>query len=105
MIKVAKKDQDVLRFLWFNDVHAEVQIFKFTHVVFGVSPSPYLLNATIVEHLKKFEKVYTSTTHKIKDSIYVDDVIMGASSVCEAFKLYQESKKIFREGGFNLRKL
>ena len=79
MIKVAKQDQDVLRFLWFNDVHAkcpEVQIFKFTRVVFGVSPSPYLLNATIVEHLKKFEKVYTSTMHKIKNSIYVDDVLV-----------------------------
>ena len=77
-----------MQFLWFNDVHAkfpEVQIFKFTRVVFGVSPSPYLLNATIVEHLKKFEKVYTSTTHKIKDSIYVDYVILGASSVSEAF--------------------
>ena len=79
MIKVAKQDQDVLQFLWFNDVHAkcpEVQIFKFTRVVLGVSPSPYLLNATIVEHLKKFEKVYTSTMHKIKNSIYVDDVLV-----------------------------
>ena len=97
MIKVAKQDPDVLRFLWFNDVHTkfpEVQIFTFTCVVFRVSPSPYLLNATIVEQLKKFEKVYTSTKHKIKNSIYVDDVIMGASSVSEAFKLYQESKEI-----------
>ena len=29
---------------------------------------------------------------------------MGASSVTEAFKLYQESKEIFHEGEFNLRK-
>ena len=48
MIQVAKPDQDVLRFLWFKDIHADVPELKFTRVVFGVAPSPYLLNATII---------------------------------------------------------
>ena len=40
MIKVAELDQDVLRFLWVKDIHAEIpeiQTLKFTRVVFGVS--------------------------------------------------------------------
>ena len=48
-ICVDKQDQDVLRFLWFDDVakpQPKVQILKFRRVVFGVSSSPFLLNAT-----------------------------------------------------------
>ena len=37
-------------------------------------------------------------------SIYVDDVVFGADDEDIAFKLYQESKKIPKEGSFNLRK-
>ena len=40
---------------------------------------------------------------KIRESIYVD-VIMGAQSESEALKLYEESKAVFSNGGFNLRK-
>ena len=107
MIQVAESDQDALRFLWVKDIHAEnpeVQTLKFTRVVFGVSPSPYILNATIAHHLKRFESMYSVTTQKIRESIYVDDVVTGADSVDEAFRFFRESKYIFKEGGFNLRK-
>ena len=107
MIQIAESDQDVLRFLWFKDVNVEVpevQAFKFTRVVFGVSPSPYLLNATISQHLKQFEETHSTTVRKLKESMYVDDVISGAYSVEEAFRLCKEAKDIFRQGGFNLRK-
>lgn len=37
-------------------------------------------------------------------STYVDDVICGAETEDEAFDIYTQSKEIFRQGGFNLRK-
>ena len=46
-----------------------------------------------------FEEMYPSTVQKIKQSIYVDDVVMGATSVSEAYSLYKESKEIFGRGG------
>ena len=107
MVRVNESDQDVLRFLWFKDVNVEkpeLQIYKFTRVVFGVAPSPYLLNATIAQHLQQFEDTHVNTVKKIRESIYVDDVLMGANDMHEAFTLYQESKHIFSTGGFNLRK-
>ena len=93
MIKVTETDQDVLRFLWYKNISVdkpEIQVFKFTRVVFGVGPSPYLLNATIAQHLRLFEEMYPSTVQKIKQSIYVHDVVMGAASVREAYSLYEE---------------
>ena len=101
MIQVSEADQDALRFLWYKDVFSdkpEIQVYKFSRVVFGVAPSSYLLNATIAQHLATFEDTHFDLVHKIKDSIYVDDIVTGA------FDLYKDSKYIFKKGGFNLRK-
>ena len=104
-IGVDEQDQDVLWFLWFDDVNKpqpEVQILKFTRVVFGVSSSPFLLNAMISHHLKKYMSTHSELVKRISESIYVDDVISGADTE-EAFTMYQESKAILH-AGFNLRK-
>ena len=48
MVSVAPEDRDVLRFLWVDDVAKEfpqILVFRFTQAVFGVSYSPFLLNA------------------------------------------------------------
>ena len=45
MVAVDKKDFHVLHFLWVNDVskeEPELHVNRFTRVVFGISPSPFL---------------------------------------------------------------
>ena len=84
-ICVDERDQDVLRFLWFYDVvksQPEVQILKFTRVTFGVSSSPFLLNA-------KYESTYPELVKRISESIYIDDVVRRAETEEEAFIMYQ----------------
>ena len=57
MISVAEKDRDVLRFLWFENVfeeNPEIRVMRFACVVFGVSSSPFLLNATVRHHLQHY---------------------------------------------------
>ena len=57
MISVANEDRDALRFLWVSDVTSDnpsIVTLRFARVVFGVSSSPFLLNATIKHHLEKF---------------------------------------------------
>ena len=106
MVSVQESDRDVLRFLWF-DVHSENRkmiCLRCTQVVFGVSCSPFLLNATLRHHLDKYIASHPKTVHKLTASFYVDDVITGANDEEEAYQLYLESKSIFKEGGFNLRK-
>ena len=41
---------------------------------------------------------------KFLRSIYVDDLSFGAEDSDDAFELFQTSKKLLAEGGFNLRK-
>ena len=107
IVRVAQEDQDVLRFLWIssiNDEKPEITEFKFTRVVFGVAPSPYLLNATIAEHLKRNAHIFPHIVGQIKDSIYVDDIVTRVSDTGEALEFYKKSKHLFQLGGFNLRK-
>ena len=106
-ISIKEEDRDALRFLWFDDVakkHPEITTLRFTRVPFGVTSSPFLLNATIQYHLNKYTTVFPETVQKISQSIYVDDIAFGADSDDSAFTLYSDSKTMLRDGGFNLRK-
>ena len=107
MVSVDEADRDVLRFIWVDDIlkdPPDLKVYRFTRVVFGVSSSPFLLNATIRFHLEKHRQEKEELVQKLLHSTYVDDIISGGHTEDEAFELYMESKKIFREGGFNLRK-
>lgn len=107
MIAVSPQDRDVLRFLWIDDIKKEPPKFvvlRFTRVVFGVSSSPFLLNATIRHHMEKYSDLYPQFVRTFLRSIYVDDVSCGADNDDNAFELYLKSRHILAEGGFNLRK-
>ena len=107
MVSVEEADRDVLRFLWVKVIKREppeFAVYRFKRVVFGVSSSPFLLNATIRFNLEKYLKTNEVQVRRLLRSTYVDDVIAGGETEDEAFELYLQSKQIFREGGFNLRK-
>ena len=93
--------------VWVDDVtkeEPELRTYRFTRVVFGVSSSPFLLNATVRYHLEQFLDSHEAAVKRLLQSTYVDDIISGADSDEEAFQLYTQAKSIFRQGGFNLRK-
>ena len=106
IISISKEDRDVLRFFWIDDVSLEqprVITMRFTRVVFGVSSSPFLLNATIKHHVEKFVSDDPQLVSLFLKSIYVDDVVFGADSEGDAYELYSRSKCMLKEGSFNLR--
>ena len=107
MISVTPGDRDILRFLWVDDIRKklpEVWTLRFAQVVFGVSSSPFLLNATIRHHIEKYKDSNPEFVETFARSIYVDDVMFGANNDDSAFNLYMKTKKISADGGFNLRK-
>ena len=57
-MSVHPDDRNVLKFLWVSDAHKdspEIVVKRFTRSVFGVSPSPFLLNGTLEHHVKKYQ--------------------------------------------------
>ena len=84
MIGIAEGDRDKLRFLWFenpSDVHSPITQFRFKKLVFGLRPSPAILGAVISHHLSGYTTKNAEVTQAIRDSLYVDDLVCGESSV------------------------
>ena len=106
-IAVEDKDQDVLQFLWIDDVtkqEPELLIYRFMRVVFGVSASPFHLNATIKFHLERSRATYKTVVECLLQSTYVNSIIAGADSEQEVLSMYAQSKELFKLGGFNFSK-
>ena len=90
MVAVDERHQ-VLRFLWISNIHSdtpEIVIICFCQLVFGLSPSPFLLNATLRHHVKKYEDVDQDFVKEFLNSTYVDDLFSRSSSVEEACQLF-----------------
>ena len=107
MIAVKKEDRDVLRFLWVDDVNsAEPKIveYRFARVVFGVTSSPFLLNATLFKHITSYEGEDPEFVNQMLRSLYVDDLSVSLEDVDKACQLYLKSRERMAQGGFNLRK-
>jgi len=66
-------------------------VFRFTRVVFGVSSSPFLLNATIKHHFEQNSKTFPQFVRFFLRSVYVDDVSFGADDDDNDYKLYVKS--------------
>ena len=105
-IGVEEIDRDVLRFLWIDDLerdNPELLIYRFCRAVFGVNASPFLLNATLQNHIKHYN-TDTDFAGKLSESFYVDDLVAGEANDEDAFEFYQNSKECLSKGGFHLRK-
>ena len=107
MVSISPSDRDAPRFIWLDDIHkdnAKEVVYRFCSVVFGVTSSPFLLNATIKQHLQKYANGNPELVKALLNSLNVDDMTSGESTVERGFDLFVNSRKITAEGGFNLQK-
>ena len=107
MVSVAKVDRNILRFLWLDDVwseHPKAITIRFTRVVFGLSSSPFLLNATIRHHIEQYRCEEPKFVDAFLRAIYVDDLNSGGNDDDSVYMFYKKAKLRLAEGGLNLRK-
>ena len=104
-VRVREAERDVLRFYWIKDLHStEVEVLRFTRVVFGLAPSPFLLNGVIQKHLETLESRYPESVPEVRKSLYVDDLISGAPTTEETKELKRDAIEIFDDAKFKLHK-
>ena len=98
-IEIDPEHRDFLRFLWIDDLdkeNPEVMVMRFARVVFGVSSSPFILNATIRHHLNTCLPVDSALARELLKSLYVDDYVSGDGDVDSAFVLSKKIKLCLR---------
>ncbi len=107
-ISIDPDDRKRLRFLWFDDYkksqNPSVKQYQFCRLVFGLTSSPAILNSTIQHHVDHYMASKTSAVNILQNSLYVDDLVAGASNTTEAIQVYRQADEVMKEGGFNFKK-
>ena len=105
-ISLTEEDRDLTRFLWRKEGKLEnpIEVYRFCRVPFGLTSSPFLLNAVIIHHLNEYKEKYPTTVNNLLNSTYVDDVCTGAQTKEEAVKLIEETNHIMKEASLELTK-
>ena len=108
-VVIAPEHRDYLWFLWIDDIlkdDPQQLVMRFARVVFAVSSSPFLLNATIRfhMHLDSYRSEDPDFVDDVVRSLYVDDLENSKPDQASAYEFYTKLKSRFQEGGFNMRK-
>ena len=106
-IFLKESSRDLTRFLWFDDINSKNPIIvKMRHcvVLFGLSPSPFILCSTVSNHMEQYIESHEEIVRKFLRDIYMDDSITGAQTKAATFEFYKHVKELMLKGGFELRK-
>ena len=93
-MKLHEADRDCTRFLWLLDATnpaSDLAMYRFKVVPFGMASWPFMLNATIDLHLKKFS---SSIAQDMKENLYVDNLISGSNSEDTIINYYKNSPEL-----------
>ncbi|GBN49436.1 hypothetical protein AVEN_24309-1 [Araneus ventricosus] len=100
MLPVANQDREFLRFFYPCD---EELVYRHYRVVFGVSCSPFLLNAPILYLLDNSPPEFHDMAEKLKCSFYVDNCLTGLNDPCDQASFIERTQTLMSWRGFNLR--
>ena len=109
-IEINQKDRDFLRFLWF--VEGKLRTFRHKRVVFGLTCSPFLLEAVIELHLSNVLRDISEKSNarwseeivsKLLKAFYVDNCTTSVASIKELPEFISQAREIMAMGGFDLR--
>ncbi|KAK6763916.1 hypothetical protein RB195_024304 [Necator americanus] len=102
-------DRDATRCLWVKDIdkplnRANIVTYRFTRVTFGLNCSPFLLGATIKQHLGRTHNFGDrEIANCIQDNVYVDNVIFTADTSQNAIDRCLRARQLFAEINMNLK--
>ncbi|XP_076095349.1 uncharacterized protein LOC143066242 [Mytilus galloprovincialis] len=102
-VRLDNDGRDATRFFWLSDSTdptSELIMYRFKVVLFGVTCSPFILNATLLKHLSMNQSKVATI---LQEDLYVDNVLSSMNSEEATIKYFNESRELLKQGGFNLR--
>ena len=99
-VVIAKEHRDLLRCLWVEG--DKVVIYRFARLPFGLSCSPFLLQATLRKHLGD-NYVSEDLMSQFVGAVYMDDLVTSEKSVHELREKKEYITELFGECGMRFR--
>ena len=85
-------------------IQTEVQTYRFTRVLFGLAPSPFLLGGVLESHLDAWAKEYQEEAERLRRSFYVDDLLTGSQDLQQTRARKKLAQEIMSDATFELHK-
>ena len=101
--RVAERDRDFLRFLWYNSDDETIQCRMTVHL-FGASSSPAVATYGLRFLANIHDADYPAAAQFIRRDFYVDDGITSVSNTNEGKSLIQDARRICADGNLRLHK-
>lgn len=103
-VKMHNEDCKYQTILWRKSPEVPICQYELTTVTYGVSSSAYLAMRVVHELAVLNESKYPEASKALQESLFVDDIVCGSSTLRSARTLQQDIIAILSQGGFQLRK-
>ena len=103
-INVHEEQRKFPKIIWRFSTEEPYQIYILNTVTYGMTSSAYLATKCLQKLAEENEKIYPRTCAAIKNSFYMDDVLMSVNTREEALQIQREMTEILKSAGFILRK-
>ena len=104
-IRIRENERNCLRFHWSEKSNYDIiKIYRFTRLIFRLNQSPFILEGTLKIRFKNYIGMFREVTERVKDDMYVDDLVTRGESTSEVDKIKGDSANLFPRGGFKLHK-
>ena len=103
-IRIMEEERDSMRFHWKHPNTSEIDVYRFTRALFGLTCSPFLLGGVINEHLDNWKVRYPEMVKELREGIYVDDLMTGGTTVTETKQKKATATEVFEDATFVIHK-
>ncbi|GFT85210.1 integrase catalytic domain-containing protein [Trichonephila clavipes] len=98
-------DASMVRIVWCESEDESPKIYELSTVTYGTVSAPYLAQRTLTQLSMDEEANFPIAASVLRNNLYMDDVLCGATTLEEALVLRQQLKGILKSAGMELHKL
>ena len=82
-VRIALEERDSLCFHWKHPNTCDIEVYRFTKALFGLTCSPFLLGGVLHQHLDSWKDRHPEVVEELRDGMYVVDLTTGGTTVKE----------------------
>lgn len=104
-ICIRDSQRDCPIFIWAEASNIDkIEIYRFAMLMFGLTQSPFILEEILDLHFNNCAQEVWEVSEKVRDNMYLDDMVTGGESINEVTKWKSDSISLFRQEVFRLHK-
>ena len=103
-IRIMAEERDSLRFHWRKPNSSQIEVYRFTGALFGLTCSPFLLGGVINQHLDSWNDRHPEFIEELRKGLYVDDLMIGGTTVLETETKKITAIEVFEDAAFTIHK-